>query len=152
MRADEDGMGAPGQRGALRRRRSRGKSLLGKDLGSTMVIPLFDNDEDDAAARRNGIATTTVGEDKAIGNACGVIIIAVVASACWHLLAFSKQQQKGRGANDKMFSLGRHQRDLEQVILLYRNGRDACSFGTFCRIGHFRKEGDGSLGRHASQI
>ena len=85
-------------------------------------------------------------------NACGVTIIAVVASNCWHLLAFSKQQQEGIGANDKMFSLGRHQRDLEQVMLLYRNGRDACSFGTFFRIGHFRKEGDGSLGRHASQI
>ena len=93
-----------------------------------MVIPLFDNDEDDAAARRNGIATTTVGEDKAIGNACGVIIIVVVASACWHLLAFSKEQQEGRGANDNMFSLGCHQRDLKQVMLLYRNGRDACSF------------------------
>lgn len=87
-----------------------------------MVIPLFDNDEDDAAPRRNGIAATTVGEDEAIGNACGFIIIAVVVSACRHRLAFSKQQQEGRGANDEMFFLGRHQRDLEQVMLLYRNG------------------------------
>mmetsp|Transcript_8581 Transcript_8581/g.15154 ORF Transcript_8581/g.15154 Transcript_8581/m.15154 type:complete len:358 (+) Transcript_8581:252-1325(+) len=82
-------------------------------------------------ARRKGVtANTIVGEDQAIGNADEVISIAVVASACRHLLLFLKQQEQG--VNSEMFFSGRHQGDVERVML-YRNGWDTCSFGSFCR-------------------
>mmetsp|Transcript_13022 Transcript_13022/g.28117 ORF Transcript_13022/g.28117 Transcript_13022/m.28117 type:complete len:740 (-) Transcript_13022:157-2376(-) len=119
------------------------RKLLTNDVGcSTTKIALFENDVDDAAAVTRGegrdgvnIAIKTVGEDDGIlGNGEDVICIDIVACACRHLLEYAQQQQQQQcqeGSNENMFFLGHG--GVERVML-NRNGWDACSFGSLCRL------------------
>ncbi|KAL7539708.1 hypothetical protein ACHAXR_009599 [Thalassiosira sp. AJA248-18] len=112
------------------------KLLLGRDVASPTNISL-DNHDDNLMARGKGvIASMPVMEDYALGNADELINIAIVVTACRHLLSFTKQVKSpsvsDEGADYDIFFVGGHQGNVERVIL-YRNGWGACSLGSFCR-------------------
>mmetsp|Transcript_21981 Transcript_21981/g.53189 ORF Transcript_21981/g.53189 Transcript_21981/m.53189 type:complete len:665 (+) Transcript_21981:75-2069(+) len=115
------------------------KMLLTRDVASAANVSL--GDEDDAMTRnRGGVATTTVGEDRALGITDDVISIPIVASVCRHLLSFSQQlTEPGVGDDDDgsshrdLFTLGSSARGDMGRIMLYRKGWGACSLGSFCR-------------------
>lgn len=106
------------------------KNVLANDIIPPSTLHSAEVD-DNLLTRKRLEGKPTAMRDDTLSNTSQVISVAVLASTCERLLAFS-QQQTAESSGDEFFTLGGSHGDVERVML-YRDGFGTCSLGSFCR-------------------
>ena len=106
------------------------KNVLANDIIPPSTLHSEEVD-DNVLTRKRLEGTASTVRDDTLSSTSQLISVAVIASTCEKLVAFS-QQQTAESSGDKFFTLGGSHGDVERVML-YRDGFGTCSLGSFCR-------------------